>query len=127
MRKKPLLTLDKWIYAPLPISAGYEQLILPRYRKSKDHKALQAAWNKRIMQESKTLTMEEVRELLQPKEPGRDRDSIADPVPGDDPVFPRILSATSIKCRGFLWCFTHVEIARLTQSDGSALLIPLAS
>ena len=47
--------LEKWIDAPLPISAVYDGVILPHFRKEKNHPALQAAWDKRIVHESKTL------------------------------------------------------------------------
>jgi hypothetical protein len=48
-------SLEKWIDAPLPVSAVYDEVILPHFRKEKNHSALQAAWNKRIVHESKTL------------------------------------------------------------------------
>lgn len=49
---------DGWVYAPLPVSSVYEQVILPHYREAKNHRALQAAWDKRIVQESMTLAAE---------------------------------------------------------------------
>ena len=48
-------SLKKWIDAPLPVSAVYDEVILPHFRKEKNHSALQAAWDKRIVHESKTL------------------------------------------------------------------------
>lgn len=47
--------LETWIDAPLPVSTVYDGVILPHFRKEKNHPALQAAWNKRIVHESKTL------------------------------------------------------------------------
>ncbi len=49
--------LETWIDAPLPISTVYDVVILPHFRKEKNHPALQAAWDKRIVHESKTLVV----------------------------------------------------------------------
>ena len=48
-------SLDTWIEAPLPISRAYEGVILPHFRKENNHSSIQAAWDKRIIHESKTL------------------------------------------------------------------------
>lgn len=48
-------SLDTWVEAPLPISRAYEGVILPHFRKEKNHPAIQAAWDKRIIHESRTL------------------------------------------------------------------------
>ena len=48
-------SLETWIDAPLPVSRVYEGVILPHFRKEKNHPAIQAAWDKRIVHESKTL------------------------------------------------------------------------
>ena len=49
--------LQTWMDSPLPVSAVYDGVILPHFRKEKNHSALQAAWDKRIIHESKTLAL----------------------------------------------------------------------
>ena len=49
--------LQTWIGSPLPVSSVYDGVILPHFRKEKNHSALQAAWDKRIVHESKTLAV----------------------------------------------------------------------
>lgn len=44
-----------WPPAALPVSQGYELVILPYLRNQKDARALANAWDKRISQEAKTL------------------------------------------------------------------------
>ncbi len=48
-------SLETWVDAPLPVSRVYDGVILPHFRKEKNHPAIQAAWDKRIVHESSTL------------------------------------------------------------------------
>ena len=44
-----------WSPSPLPVSQGYDLVILPHLRNEKNARALANAWDKRISQEAKTL------------------------------------------------------------------------
>lgn len=47
--------VEEWPVSPLPIAAVYDQVILPPLRRSDRTASLQAAWNKRIMQENSLI------------------------------------------------------------------------